>query len=472
MLNFAKARVLVVGDVMLDQYWSGETGRISPEAPVPVVRVQQTQGRAGGAANVAMNAAALGAQVGMIGLIGQDEAGDDLDALLTDVGVATHWVRDASVPTIRKLRVVSRQQQLIRLDFEEFPNAHLAQAVVMQVAQHLPDYDVLVLSDYAKGALVDVRDIIALAQQMGKAVLVDPKGVDFGIYAGATLIKPNFSEFAAIVGQVRGDDAIAQAGKNLMEILGLSALLVTRSEAGMTLLQRDHEPLHIPTKAQEVFDVTGAGDTAMATLAVAFASGLGWPAAVRLANEASGIVVRKLGTSTVTVEELNAVLHPPAHLGSVAHEWAELAGYVAAAQQRGERVVMTNGCFDILHPGHIRYLREAKALGDRLVVAVNSDASVKALKGDSRPINGLDVRMEMLAALESVDWVVAFAEETPEALICTVKPDVLVKGGDYQPDQIAGSRCVWDNGGDVLVLNFWEGHSTTLIIDKLQAVGA
>jgi D-beta-D-heptose 7-phosphate kinase/D-beta-D-heptose 1-phosphate adenosyltransferase len=303
-------------------------------------------------------------------------------------------------------------------------------------------------------------------------VLVDPKGVDFGIYAGATLIKPNFSEFAAIVGQVRGDDAIAQAGKNLMEILGLSALLVTRSEAGMTLLQRDHEPLHIPTKAQEVFDVTGAGDTAMATLAVAFASGLGWPAAVRLANEASGIVVRKLGTSTVTVEELNAVLHPPAHLGSVAHEWAELAGYVAAAQQRGERVVMTNGCFDILHPGHIRYLREAKALGDRLVVAVNSDASVKALKGDSRPINGLDVRMEMLAALESVDWVVAFAEETPEALICTVKPDVLVKGGDYQPDQIAGSRCVWDNGGDVLVLNFWEGHSTTLIIDKLQAVGA
>jgi D-beta-D-heptose 7-phosphate kinase/D-beta-D-heptose 1-phosphate adenosyltransferase len=471
-LNFTKARVLVVGDVMLDQYWSGETGRISPEAPVPVVRVQTTQGRAGGAANVAMNAAALGAQVGMIGLIGQDEVGDQLDALLIEHGVATHWVRDSGVPTIRKLRIISRQQQLIRLDFEETPNTHLAAAIVMQVAEHLPNYDVLVISDYAKGALALVSDIISLAKKMGKPVLVDPKGNDFSIYAGATLIKPNFSEFSAIVGRVTGDVAIAQAGLKLMQQLDLSALLVTRSEAGMTLLQHHHDPLHIPTKAQEVFDVTGAGDTAMATLAVAFAAGLGWAAAVRLANEASGIVVRKLGTSTVSVEELNTVLHPPAHTGAVAQEWSELAGYIALAQQRGERVVMTNGCFDILHPGHIRYLREAKALGDRLVVAVNSDASVKALKGDSRPVNGLAVRMEMLAALESVDWVVAFEEETPESLICAVKPDVLVKGGDYQPDQIAGSRCVWDNGGEVLVLNFWEGHSTTKIIDKLQALGA
>ncbi len=470
MLNFAQARVLVVGDVMLDQYWSGETGRISPEAPVPVVRVQTTQGRAGGAANVAMNAAALGAQVGMIGIIGQDEAGDQLESLLLQAGVATHWVRDAGVPTIRKLRIVSRQQQLIRLDFEERPNTHLAAAVVMQVAQQLADYDVLVVSDYAKGALAHVGDMIALAQRIGKPVLVDPKGNDFSIYAGATLIKPNFSEFTAIVGQVSGDDAIAQAGTRLMQELSLSALLVTRSEAGMTLLQNGHEPLHIPTKAQEVFDVTGAGDTAMATLAVAFAAGLGWASAVRLANEASGIVVRKLGTSTVTVAELNAILHPPAHIGAVAQEWAELAGYVQHAQQRGERVVMTNGCFDILHPGHIRYLREAKALGDRLVVAVNSDASVKKLKGDSRPINGLAVRMEMLSALESVDWVVAFEEETPEKLICTVSPDVLVKGGDYQPDQIAGSRCVWDKGGDVLVLTFWEGHSTTKMIDKMQTL--
>lgn len=469
MLNFNRARVLVVGDVMLDQYWSGDTGRISPEAPVPVVRVQQTQGRAGGAANVAMNAIALGAQrVGMIGLIGQDEAGDMLDQLLTSAGVMTHWVRDAQVPTVRKLRIVSRQQQLIRLDFEEAPNAHLAERVVMRVAEHLADYDVLVISDYAKGSLLHVADIIALARKMNKVVFVDPKGQDFSRYAGATLIKPNLSEFNAIVGKARTDDAIAQSGARLMAELGLSALLVTRSEAGMTLLQTDAAPLHIPTKAQEVFDVTGAGDTAMATLAVAYASGLSLPSAVRLANEASGIVVRKLGTSTVALAELEEAMHPVVVGGNVANSWDTLTSWVRKAQQSGERVVMTNGCFDILHPGHVRYLREAKALGDRLIVAVNSDASVKALKGETRPINTLSLRMEMLAALESVDWVVDFSEETPEALICQVKPDILVKGGDYLPEQIAGADCVWAHGGEVRVLNFWEGHSTTSIIERLQ----
>jgi D-beta-D-heptose 7-phosphate kinase/D-beta-D-heptose 1-phosphate adenosyltransferase len=253
-----------------------------------------------------------------------------------------------------------------------------------------------------------------------------------------------------------------------MQDLGLSALLVTRSEAGMTLLQQGHAPVHIPTKAQEVFDVTGAGDTAMATLAVAYAAGMSLPASVRLANEASGLVVRKLGTSIVTQAELEQATHPTAHIGSVADSWQSLQQWVKQAQAMGERVVMTNGCFDILHPGHIRYLREAKALGDRLVVAVNSDASVKLLKGDSRPVNGVAERMEMLAALESVDWVVEFSEETPEALICAVKPDILVKGGDYTPEQIAGASCVWDAGGEVRVLNFWQGHSTTKIIERMQ----
>ncbi|OZA17272.1 MAG: bifunctional heptose 7-phosphate kinase/heptose 1-phosphate adenyltransferase [Thiotrichales bacterium 17-46-47] len=468
-LNFERARVLVVGDVMLDQYWSGDTGRISPEAPVPVVRVQQIQARAGGAANVAMNAKALGAaSVGMVGIIGQDEAGDALDQLLVDAGVETHWVRDSLMPTVRKLRVVSRQQQLIRLDFEEVPPAHLAEKLLLTVTQTLVDYDVLVISDYAKGALALVADMIEIARKMNKSVLVDPKGNDFSRYRGATLIKPNLSEFCAIVGKVSTDEAIAQRGQALMNELGLSALLVTRSEAGMTLLQQGHDPVHIPTKAQEVFDVTGAGDTAMATLAVAFASGMNLPASVRLANEASGLVVRKLGTSIVTQAELAQATHPTAHAGSVADSWHSLQQWVKQAQQMGERVVMTNGCFDILHPGHIRYLREAKALGDRLVVAVNSDASVKRLKGESRPVNGLAERMEMLAALESVDWVVEFTEETPEALICAVKPDVLVKGGDYTPEQIAGANCVWQAGGEVRVLNFWQGHSTTKIIERMQ----
>lgn len=468
MFNFSSARILVVGDVMLDQYWSGDTVRVSPEAPVPVVRVKKNQGRAGGAANVAMNAAALGAKVGMVGIIGQDEAGDALDQLLLEAGVECHWVRDAQQPTIRKLRIVSRQQQLIRLDFEESPADHLAQAVVMQVAARLADYDVLVISDYAKGCLAYVRDMIELARDMGKQVFVDPKGRDFSLYRGATLVKPNLSEFCAVVGSVHGDEAIAQAGMHLVQELNLQALLVTRSEAGMTLCQQGGAAMHIPTKAQEVFDVTGAGDTAMATLAVAVAAGNSLPMAVRLANEASGIVVRKLGTSVVTLAELDTALHPPAHTGSIAKQADELTHWVRQAQARGEQVVMTNGCFDLLHPGHIRYLQEAKAMGDRLIVAVNSDASVKRLKGEGRPVNTIDTRLEMLAALESVDWVVAFDEDTPEALICQVKPNILVKGGDYQPHQIAGAECVWQSGGQVKVLKFWQGHSSTQLIEKMK----
>lgn len=468
MLDFSKARVLVVGDVMLDQYWRGDTRRISPEAPVPVVKVLHNDVVAGGCANVAMNASALGAQVGIVGLIGEDEAGDQLDALLVTAGISPYWVRSERVTTIRKLRVMSRQQQLIRLDFEQTPDPSIAEGVLLKVAQYLPEYDILVISDYAKGTLVAVQEMIQLAKQLGKPVFIDPKGTDFNRYRGATLIKPNLSEFQAIVGQVHSDASIAQAGTDLLTRLELSALLVTRSEAGMTLITVDQPAQHLPTQALEVFDVTGAGDTAMATLAVSVASGLTLPAAVRLANAASGLVVKKLGTSVVTLDELISAVHPPTHTGAVAHQWDTLMAWVRQAQAIGERVVMTNGCFDLLHPGHIRYLRAAKALGDRLVVAVNSDASVKRLKGESRPVNRLDVRMEMLSALESVDWVVSFDEDTPESLICQIKPDILVKGGDYQIAQIAGAQCVQASGGEVRVLDFWQGHSTTAMIDRLQ----
>lgn len=468
MLDFSRARVLVVGDVMLDQYWRGDTGRISPEAPVPVVKVTHNDVVAGGCANVAMNAVALGAEVGIIGLIGQDEAGDQLDDLLVTAGVSPYWVRSERVTTIRKLRIMSRQQQLIRLDFEQIPDPSIAESLLSHVAEFLPNYDILVISDYAKGSLVAVQEMIQLAKRLHKPVFVDPKGTDFNRYRGATLIKPNLSEFQTIVGQVSTDDSIAQAGKDLLMRLDLSALLVTRSESGMSLVTADQPAHHLPTQALEVFDVTGAGDTAMATLAVAVASGLSLTSAVRLANAASGLVVKKLGTSVVTLDELSTAVHPPAHTGSVAHHWDTLTAWVRQAQALGERVVMTNGCFDLLHPGHIRYLRSAKALGDRLVVAVNSDASVKRLKGESRPVNTLEVRMEMLSALESVDWVVAFEEDTPASLICQIKPDVLVKGGDYQIAQIAGADCVLLAGGEVKVLDFWQGHSTTSMIDRLQ----
>ncbi len=467
--DFSKARVLVVGDVMLDRYWAGRAGRISPEAPVPVVNVAEAQARAGGAANVAMNMAALGAGVTLMGVIGEDEHGQQLDALLADQGVVRHWVKDAA-GTICKLRVLSHHQQLIRLDFERSFSEAAAQALVEQVAAVLADYDVLVLSDYAKGTLARVEQMIAAARRADVPVMIDPKGRDFTRYRGATLIKPNQSEFEAVVGACADEQEIERKGRSLMTQLSLDALLVTRSEHGMLLLEAAQpQAYRLRAQTQEVYDVTGAGDTVMAVLATAFAAGASLKQAAWLANEAASLVVRKVGTSVVGAAELqNHLKRKQAHLGYVAPSEAELVEQVRQAQGRGERVVMTNGCFDILHAGHVRYLQEAAQLGDRLVVAVNSDDSVRRLKGDSRPIVPLQARMEVLAALSCVDWVIPFEEDTPERLICSVRPDVLVKGGDYQPHEIAGASCVQDAGGEVKVLSFWDGFSTTDIVNRIR----
>jgi len=467
--DFSAARALVVGDVMLDRYWSGRAGRISPEAPVPVVNVADEQARAGGAANVAMNMAALGAQVTLMGLIGEDAHGQQLDGLLAQQGVRRHWVRDGA-GTICKLRVLSHHQQLIRLDFEQPFSAAAADELADRVAGVVADYDVLVLSDYAKGTLAQVERMITAARTAGVPVMIDPKGQDFSRYRGATLIKPNQSEFEAIVGACADEAAIEEKGRGLMDQLQLDALLVTRSEHGMLLLEAGQQAYRLRAQTQEVFDVTGAGDTVMAVLAAAFAAGASLSQAARLANEAASLVVRKVGTSVVSVHELREHLkRKQAHLGYVAPSEAELIEQVRQAQARGERVVMTNGCFDILHAGHVRYLQEAAQLGDRLVVAVNSDASVRRLKGDSRPIVPLQARIEVLAALNCVDWVVPFDEETPQRLICAVRPDVLVKGGDYQPHEIAGAECVQAAGGEVKVLSFWDGFSTTDIVNRIRA---
>ena len=467
--DFSKARVLVVGDVMLDRYWAGRAGRISPEAPVPVVNVAEAQARAGGAANVAMNMAALGAGVTLMGVIGEDEHGQQLDALLANQGVVRHWVKDAA-GTICKLRVLSHHQQLIRLDFERSFSEAAAQALVEQVAAVLADYDVLVLSDYAKGTLARVEQMIAAARRADVPVMIDPKGRDFTRYRGATLIKPNQSEFEAVVGVCADEQEIERKGRSLMTQLSLDALLVTRSEHGMLLLEAAQtQAYRLRAQTQEVYDVTGAGDTVMAVLAAAFAAGASLKQAAWLANEAASLVVRKVGTSVVGAAELqNHLKRKQAHLGYVAPSEAELVEQVRQAQGRGERVVMTNGCFDILHAGHVRYLQEAAQLGDRLVVAVNSDDSVRRLKGDSRPIVPLQARMEVLAALSCVDWVIPFEEDTPERLICSVRPDVLVKGGDYQPHEIAGAGCVQDAGGEVKVLSFWDGFSTTDIVNRIR----
>lgn len=466
--DYKKAGVLVVGDVMLDRYWHGPANRISPEAPVPVVKVTMVEERPGGAANVAMNIASLGANSRLVGLTGIDDAAKALTENLNAVQVRCDFVAIPTHPTITKLRVLSRNQQLIRLDFEEgFDNVDVA-PVLERIEQALPHIGALVLSDYAKGALTHVEKMIALANKAGVPVLIDPKGNNFERYRGATLLTPNMSEFEAIVGPCKSNQDVEEKGMQLLNTLELKALLITRSEQGMSLIRRDEAPLHLPTQAQEVFDVTGAGDTVIGVLAASIASGRPLHEACALANAAAGVVVGKLGTSTVSPIELENAIRGRADTGFGVMSEDELKQAVANARLRGERVVMTNGCFDILHAGHVSYLANARKLGDRLIVAVNSDASTRRLKGETRPVNPLEQRMTVLGALGAVDWVVAFEEDTPQRLIAEVLPDVLVKGGDYRPEDIAGSAEVWAAGGEVKVLNFEDGISTTNIIKNIM----
>ncbi|MBZ9575400.1 bifunctional D-glycero-beta-D-manno-heptose-7-phosphate kinase/D-glycero-beta-D-manno-heptose 1-phosphate adenylyltransferase HldE [Modicisalibacter sp. MOD 31.J] len=462
-----QARLLVVGDVMLDRYWHGGTSRISPEAPVPVVRVDESEDRVGGAANVALNIAALGGHVALAGLTGDDDNAEVLRARLDAADVSAHFQRSPQVPTITKLRVMSRNQQLIRLDFEESLAEVDTRELLDKVTALLPQTDLVILSDYGKGTLNRVEELIATIRAAGKRVLVDPKGSDFRRYRGASVITPNLTEFEAVVGACRDDDELAAKGERLRAELELEALLITRSEKGMTLIREGHAPLHLPTRAREVFDVTGAGDTVIGVLGLALAAGHAYPEAMTLANLAAGLVVAKPGTATLSVAELYTALHGDklAEFGVIAAP--ALVEAVRAAQARGERVVMTNGCFDILHAGHVAYLEQARRLGDRLIVAVNDDASVARLKGPRRPINPLERRMQVLAGLAAVDWVVPFDDDTPAGLIESVLPDVLVKGGDYRPEAIAGGEAVIANGGEVRVLGFEDGVSTTAMIGTI-----
>lgn len=466
--DFSNAKVLVIGDVMLDRYWHGPIKRISPEAPVPVLNVQHQEECPGGAANVALNIATLGASVTLLGLVGTDAAADMLEHKLQQQNVNTVLMRQADFKTIVKLRVLGQNQQIIRLDFEDEKRPADLTALLSAFEQHLTDADVVILSDYAKGVLDIAPQLIQLCRQYGKTVFVDPKRADFQHYAGAHVITPNYKEFEAVVGVCHSEAEIVAKGMTLVRELNLQALLITRSEHGMTLLQLDRKPCYLKAFEQEVFDVTGAGDTVIATLASAYAAGLDYAKATELANLAAAISVKKRNAAVVSVPELRRALWAlQPHIDKHVLSQAELIVAVMDAKAHGESIVMTNGCFDLLHPGHVHYLEEAKALGDRLIVAVNDDASVQALKGPDRPINALAARMSVLAGLRSVDWVIPFSEATPERIIGEILPDVLVKGGDYQIEQIAGHSAVLANGGQVLVLRFVEGYSTSKIIDKL-----
>ncbi|MEQ8234481.1 MAG: bifunctional D-glycero-beta-D-manno-heptose-7-phosphate kinase/D-glycero-beta-D-manno-heptose 1-phosphate adenylyltransferase HldE [Gammaproteobacteria bacterium] len=469
--QMSAARVLVVGDLILDRYWHGATRRISPEAPVPVVLVDDVVERVGGAANVAANAAALGARVALVGVVGTDAAGAALQQLCTEQGIETDFAHADDFATIVKLRVVSQHQQLVRIDFERPMVDSQSAAVLAAVERQLTGADVVVVSDYAKGAAARVGEVIALAARHGKPVVVDPKGTDFSRYAGATVLTPNLHEFEAVVGACASLEVLVERGLRLLDEVRLGALLVTRGDAGMTLLEAGAAPVHVDAQAHDVFDVTGAGDTVCGVLAVALAAGCALPAAVALANTAAGLVVGKFGAATVGVDEIDAALTGREGVRRGVLQRDELLVECARARRRGERIVMTNGCFDLLHEGHVRYLAEAKTLGNRLVVAVNDDASVRTLKGEERPLNPLASRMHVLAALDVVDWVVPFGGATPRDLIAAVLPDVLVKGGDYAVTDIAGAPEVIAAGGQVMTLSYHAGHSTTGLIARIDGGG-
>jgi D-beta-D-heptose 7-phosphate kinase/D-beta-D-heptose 1-phosphate adenosyltransferase len=465
--DFSKLRVLVAGDAMLDEYWFGDTARISPEAPVPVVRARSAEQRPGGAANVALNVAALGARSTLAGVIGQDERGAQLVRVLEERGVRCELFRSPQLPTIHKLRVLARSQQLLRIDAEQSLQA-CADEFGSLYARLVKQADVVILSDYAKGTLCRVEELIAAARAANIPVLIDPKGTDFKRYRGAYALTPNRSEFEAVAGRSTDETELLRKGAALRAELDLDLLLVTRGEQGMTLFEQDAEPLTLPTRAREVFDVTGAGDTVIALLGAGVAAGLAPADAAALANLGAGIVVGKIGAASASRSELQRALHAQGSGGRGLVDVPELVALVAEAKARGERVVFTNGCFDILHAGHVSYLEEAKSCGDRLIVAVNDDDSVSRLKGASRPVNSLADRMAVLAGLASVDWVVPFSDDTPAELIAKIVPDVLVKGGDYRVEQIAGGDTVLKNGGEVRVLGFKPGRSTSALIEALR----
>lgn len=466
--DFSTVKALVAGDIMLDQYWFGPTSRISPEAPVPVVKVTQSQARPGGAANVAVNLASLGAKTTLAGVVGQDAGGSLLRQALGERGIALELVESAGRPTITKLRVLSRNQQLIRLDTEDAFGREEASLLLERVRRSATAASVCILSDYGKGSLLEVPALVAAARAARMPVLVDPKGTDFTRYRGATLLTPNLAEFEAVAGTASSDADLAARARRMRSDFALEALVVTLGERGMMVVTDAAEAVFMPARAREVFDVTGAGDTVIAALAASLGAGMTLTDAAALANVAAGIVVRKIGVASVTPQELRQDLHAQGLGGRGVVARGEIGRTVAEARARGERLVMTNGVFDILHAGHVGYLEEAKARGDRLLVAVNDDDSVRRLKGPERPVNPLADRMAVLAALAAVDWVVPFSEDTPAELIGEVLPDVLVKGGDYRPEDIAGGPAVIANGGRVEVLPFREGRSTTRLLETIR----
>ncbi len=476
----AKQTVLCIGDLMLDDFVYGEVSRISPEAPTPVLAVRHNKIEIGGAGNVARNIAALGAHCIFVGLIGNDEAGLILTNALAkfDGLIVPDLVVDKGRQTTRKVRFVSEHHSthLMRADWETTePASGPGEAAVISYAQAaLPQVGAVVMSDYAKGVLTPrvIRAVIDAARHAGKPVIVDPKAHDYSLYRGATLVTPNLKELAAAVHRpVTTEAEIAQAAAELARTLDAEAVLVTRGEDGMTLHVEGQAPVHIPAYPVKVSDVSGAGDTVAAVMAVLLAMKAPLESAMRAANAAAAVVVGKRGTATASLAELRHRILPAASLApedKIVFDWSVLESRLADWRRHGLRIGFTNGCFDILHRGHIRLLAEARAACDRLVVGLNSDASTTRLKGKGRPLNPAEGRAEVLAGLEAVDLVVVFEEDTPLELFKEVRPAVLVKGADYTREQVVGREVVEAMGGAVILVDLVPGHSTTAIVARAR----
>ena len=472
--GFGGKRLLVIGDLMLDRYLWGDVSRISPEAPVPVLRYDREATRAGGAGNVALNIAGLGLNVAVAGFTGADASRDELVEILAAADIdVTGIVSLNDRPTITKTRIITGHQHVLRVDAEELDpigSAHMARLLANGKTLLTDKIDGIVLSDYAKGALnIDVcQAIIDAARDQGIPVFVDPKGSDYSRYRNATALTPNLAELQLATGIGGRDvDALIEAGRKLVGELGIEYLVLTRGADGMTLITQDATE-HCAAVAREVFDVTGAGDTVIATLAAAHIAGLAWREMLHVANLAAGIVVGKVGTVAIDQSSLLQSIHETSHgLMDSVYTLEELGGLVQEWRSRGEKIVFTNGCFDILHAGHVTYLQKAAQEGQRLIVALNTDRSVRELKGSSRPVTAEGDRACVIAALAAVDAVVFFDESTPLNVIEALRPDVLVKGGDYTRDQVVGATEVESWGGRVVLVPLVEGRSTSKLIKKI-----
>ena len=463
-----KANVLVIGDIILDKYIYGSVDRVSPESPVPVLRPESEESRLGGAANVASNISSLGSKVSLQGVIGRDEAAEGLKALLKEKKVKGFF-STSSLPTISKLRLLASRQQLLRIDVEEkfsIEDWSKTKALFSKIISSTKA-TVIVVSDYDKGTLRDIPFLIKQAAKKNIYTLIDPKGNDFSKYEGANIITPNYLEFSNAVGGVSSESDLTLKANDLIEDLKLEALLITRGAEGMTLVEKQKDKMirtDFSTLAQEVFDVSGAGDTVIASLAASIASGFNLSDSVRISNVAAGIVVGKSGTATPRLSELEASFKT----NSDSFSKAQLKLICKEAKEDSLKVVFTNGCFDILHAGHLSYLEAAKELGDKLIVGINNDSSVSKLKGKGRPINPLEERMALIQALKCVDYVVSFSEDTPLKLIEFLKPNVLVKGADYKVKDIVGSESVIKDGGEVRTIPLVKGLSSSRKIQKIK----